>query len=115
MDARTTIVEATTCAAKHVELWWEAEHYRVTGEVMMMQAADGDPGAESETWVQRAVDTARRQGAKALELRAAITLARLRRMQGRSDEGREVLRGTYAWFTEGFETADLRSAAELMG
>jgi predicted ATPase len=74
----------------------------------------GTPQAEAETWLQRALDVARRQEAKALELRAAMSLGRLWQQQGKRDEARELLAPIYGWFTEGFDTADLQEAKALL-
>ena len=72
------------------------------------------PTAEAETCFQRAVDIARRQHAKALELRAATSLARLWQQQGQHAAARALLAPIYGWFTEGFDTADLQEASALL-
>jgi predicted ATPase len=75
------------------------------------------PGAlqgEVEAWLQRALDVARRQQAKSLELRAAMSLARLWQQQGKRTEAYELLAPVYNWFTEGFDTADLQEAKALL-
>ena len=64
--------------------------------------------------MQRALDVAHRQEAKSLELRAAMSLARLWQHQGKRDEGRQLLVEIYSWFTEGFDTADLQEAKDLL-
>jgi len=69
-------------------------------------------GAEAR--LQQALEVARRQHARSWELRAAISLARLWQRQGRRREARELLSAVYGWFTEGFETADLRAASALL-
>jgi predicted ATPase len=74
----------------------------------------GAPQAEAEAWLQRALDVARLQQAKALELRAAIHLSRLWQHQGKPDAARHLLAEIYGWFTEGFDTADLREAKALL-
>jgi predicted ATPase len=74
----------------------------------------GTPQAEAETWLQRALDVARRQEAKSLELRAAMSLACLWQQQGRRAEARDLLAPIYDWFTEGFDTADLQEAKALL-
>jgi predicted ATPase len=74
----------------------------------------GTPPAEAETWVQRALDVARRQEAKALELRAAMSLSRLWQQQGKRAEAYDLLAPIYGWFTEGFDTADLQEAKALL-
>jgi predicted ATPase len=74
----------------------------------------GTSQAEAETWLQRALDAARPQQAKSLELRAATSLARLWQQQGKRVEARELLAPIYGWFTEGFDTADLQEAKALL-
>ena len=74
----------------------------------------GTSQAEAEAWLQRALDVARRQEAKSLELRAARSLARLWQQQGKRDEARQLLGEVYGWFTEGFDTADLQEARILL-
>jgi adenylate cyclase len=74
-------------------------------------AADGQ---QAEACFHQAIETARRQSAKALELRVVMSLAHLWQRQGRSNEAREKLREIYGWFTEGFDTADLKDAASLL-
>ncbi len=69
---------------------------------------------EAERCFRGAIETARRQGAKSWELRAATGLARMLARRGRRDEGRTLLAEIYNWFTEGFDTADLKDAAELL-
>jgi class 3 adenylate cyclase/predicted ATPase len=93
---------------------WEAELYRLKGELLLMQAEVAHGRAllptEVEACFQQALAIACRQGAKSLELRAAMSLSRLWRQQGRRAEARELLASVYSWFTEGFDTADLREA-----
>jgi predicted ATPase len=91
---------------------FEAELYRVKGELILLQA----PGAVStaESAFRQAVASARRQGAKSWELRATMSLARLLEAQGKRDEARIMLGEIYGWFTEGFDTADLKSARALL-
>ena len=74
----------------------------------------GTPQAEAETWLQRALDVARHQEAKSLELRAAMSLARLWQQQDKCAEAHELLAPVYGWFTEGFDTADLQEAKALL-
>jgi predicted ATPase len=70
--------------------------------------------SEAETAMQQSIDVARRQNAKSWELRGATSLARLRRQQGRRSEVCDLLAPVYAWFTEGFDTADLKEAKTLL-
>jgi predicted ATPase len=74
----------------------------------------GTPQMEAEAWLQRALDIARRQQAKSLELRAALSLSRLWQQQGKRDEAHALLAPVYHWFTEGFDTADLQEAKGLL-
>jgi predicted ATPase len=74
----------------------------------------GTPPAEAEAWLQRALDVARRQEARSLELRAAMSLSRLWHQQGKRKEAHDLLAEVYAWFTEGFDTADLQEAKALL-
>ena len=74
----------------------------------------GHRQAEAEAWLQRALDVARRQEAKSLELRAAMSLSRLWQQQGKRQEAYDLLAPIYHWFTEGFDTADLQDARALL-
>jgi predicted ATPase len=106
------LAEAHTLVEQHDERWWEAEVCRLRGVVLLRQPET--PQAEAETWLQRALDVARRQEAKSLELRAAMSLARLWQQQGKQAEARVLLAPVYDWFTEGFDTADLQEAKVLL-
>jgi predicted ATPase len=106
------LAEAHTLVEQHEERWWEAEISRLRGVLLLRQT--GIPQDEAEAWLQRALDVARRQEAKALELRAAMSLARLWQQQGKRAEAHELLAPIYSWFTEGFETADLQEARALL-
>ena len=94
------------------ERWWEAEIYRLQGTLLSRSLPA--PPAEVETWFRRALDVARRQGARSLELRAAISLARLWREQGKHAEAHDLLAPIYNWFTEGFDAPDLKEAKALL-
>ena len=91
---------------------WEAEISRLRGVLLLRQP--GTPQAEAETWLQRALDVARRQEAKSLELRAAMSLSRLWQQQGKRQAAHGLLVEVYAWFIEGFDTADLQDAKALL-
>jgi predicted ATPase len=106
------LAEAHTLVEQHEERYWEAEVCRLRGVVLLRQP--GTPPAEAEAWVQRALDVARRQEAKSLELRAAMSLARLWQQQGKYTEAYALLAPIYGWFTEGFDTADLQEATALL-
>jgi tetratricopeptide (TPR) repeat protein len=93
------------------EIWWLPEQYRIRAELLLLA-----PGhqVEAESYLYQSLNLARSRGAKSLELRAAMSLARLLRQQGRAAEGRKLLAECYAWFTEGFHTADLQEARGLL-
>ena len=111
-DGLQALAEAHTLVEQQEERWWEAEIRRLRGVLLLRQP--GTPQAEAETWLQRALDVARRQEAKSLELRAAMSLARLWQQQGKPTEASELLAPIYGWFTEGFDTADLQEAKALL-
>jgi predicted ATPase len=111
-DGLRALVEAHTLVEQHEERWWEAEIYRLRGVLLLRQTVPQQ--AEAEAWLQRALDVARRQRAKSLEVRAAMSLARLWQQQGKRTEARELLAPVYSWFTEGFDTADLQDAKALL-
>ena len=109
-EALTALDRAEEAAAATGECHYQAELYRLRGVVL---AATGD-AAEAESWLQRAIDTARSQQAKSLELRAATSLARLWRDQDKHAQAHDLLAPIYGWFTEGFNTADLKEAKALL-
>jgi predicted ATPase len=111
-DGLQTLAEAHTLVEQHEERQWEAEIHRLRGVLLLRQP--GTPQAEAETWLQRALDVARRQEAKSLELRAAMSLARLWQQQSKQTVARALLAPVYHWFTEGFDTADLQEARALL-
>ena len=106
------LVEAHTQVEQQEERWWEAEISRLRGVLLLRQP--GTPPAEAEGWLQRALDVARRQEAKALELRAARSLAHLWQQQSKREEACALLAPVYGWFTEGFDTTDLQEAKALL-
>lgn len=105
----TTLDEALAVAAKNEDCWYEAELYRLKGELLQAEAK-----AEVEQCFWQAIEIARRQEAKSLELRAVMSLSRLRQRQGKKEEAHQMLAEIYSWFTEGFDTADLREAKALL-
>jgi class 3 adenylate cyclase/predicted ATPase len=111
-DGLQALAEAHTLVEQHEERWWEAEIHRLRGVLLLRQT--GTPQVEAETWLQRALDVARRQEAKSLELRAAMSLSRLWQQQGKRQEAYGLLAPIYHWFTEGFDTADLQDARALL-
>jgi predicted ATPase len=109
-DALAALDQAAETAAATGESHYQAELYRLRGVVLGKTGEN----AEAAGWLQRAIDTARGQQAKSLELRAATGLARLWAKQGRRAEAHDVLAPVYGWFTEGFDTADLKDAKALL-
>jgi predicted ATPase len=108
------LAEALATLAKSRVRWWEAELYQLKGELLLAQEGKRQKLAEAEACFQQALDTARRQEAKSLELRAAMSLSRLWQQQGKRAEARALLTPIYGWFTEGFDTADLQEAKALL-
>ena len=94
------------------ESWCEAEVHRTAGEIALMSPEPD--AAKAEAYFERALAVARAQQAKSWELRAATSLARLWRDQGKRDEARDLLAPVYGWFTEGFDTLDLKEAKALL-
>jgi predicted ATPase len=93
------------------ERYMEAEYHRLKGELLLMGGADA---GEVERQFLQAIDTARQQGARSLELRATVSLSRLWQAQSRKKEARQMLAGIYDWFSEGFDTVDLKEAKALL-
>ena len=89
-----------------------AEVHRIAGEIALMSPEPD--AAKAEAYLERALTVARRQQAKSWELRAAMSLARLWRDQGKPQQARELLAPVYGWFTEGFDTLDLKEAKALL-
>jgi predicted ATPase len=111
-DGLQALAEAQTLMEQQEERWWEAEVYRLRGVLLLRQT--GTPQAEAEACFQQALDVARHQEAKALELRAAMSLSRLWQQQGKRQETYDLLAPIYHWFSEGFDTADLQEAKALL-
>jgi predicted ATPase len=110
-DARGLLNRAIDKVAQWGEAFYDAETHRVMGDLELTTSLAGPSAAEA--WYRKAIEIARGQEAKLWELRAATSLSRLWRDQGRPAEAREVLGSVYHWFTEGFETADLKAAKAL--
>src|SRR5207245_2061155 len=113
--------EALTIRPKYGERYWEAELYRLKGELKLQQFkvqgskfGVANPQAEAAACFQQAIETARELSAKSWELRAATSLARLWQQQSRKKEAHQMLSEIYNWFTEGFDTADLKDAKALL-
>jgi predicted ATPase len=111
-DAWRCIGEATTAMATAKETWWEAEVHRIAGEIAW-KSPEPDV-AKAQPYFERALAIARQQQAKSFELRASMSLARLWRSQGKVQQARELLAPVYGWFTEGFDTRDLKDAKALL-
>jgi predicted ATPase len=109
LDALT---EALTIADENEDRYCEPETYRLKGQLLLKQ--NDSNVEEAENCFRRAIDLARKQSAKSLELRATMSLARLLAQQGHRDEARTMLAEIYNWFTEGFDTADLIDAKALL-
>jgi class 3 adenylate cyclase/predicted ATPase len=106
------IAEAMTAIDSTQEKWCEAEVSRIAGEISLMSP---EPNAvKAEAYFERALAVARQQQAKSWELRAAMSMARLWRDQGKPQQARELLAPVYGWFTEGFDTLDLKEAKALL-
>jgi predicted ATPase len=111
-DARRCIGEATTAVETAKEKLWEAEIHRTAGEIALLSPVPD--AAKAETYFERALAVARAQQAKSWELRAGMSMARLWGDQGKRDAARGLLAPVYGWFTEGFDTLDLKEAKALL-
>ena len=122
------LAEALTVAEKNEERMYEAELYRVKGELTLAQSKVQsleskvtdlrslipDPQGEAEAYFLKAIEIAHKQQAKSLELRATTSLTRLWQQQGKTAEAHLMLSEVYNWFTEGFDTMDLQEAKALL-
>jgi predicted ATPase len=133
-QGRHALAEARAIVDKTGERYWEAELYRLEGELTLQQANQKAKGkvqkskiphtqpptpstqaeAEAEACFLKAIEIARKQQAKSLELRAAMSLSRLWQRQGKREEAHKLLADIYGWFTEGFDTKDLQEAKALL-
>ena len=111
-EAWRCISEAIIAMETTKERWWEPEVHRTAGEITLMSPQQG--AVKAQWYYDLALRVARQQQAKSLELRAAMSLARLWRDQGKVQQARELLAPVYGWFTEGFDTRDLREAKALL-
>ena len=111
-DAWRSVGEAMTAVETAKERWCEAEIHRVAGEIALMSPEPD--AAKAEAYFERALAVARKQQAKSWELRGAMSMARLWRDQGKRHEARDLLAPVYGWFTEGFDTLDLKEAKALL-
>jgi class 3 adenylate cyclase/predicted ATPase len=114
------LAEARAAADKTGEGFWDAEMHRLHGELSLKVATTGTGRTDEERKIppeesfRKAIEIARRQQAKSLELRAVMSLSQLWKRQGKKDEARQMLAAIYAWFTEGHDTPDLREAKALL-
>jgi predicted ATPase len=111
-DAWRCIADAIEKVERSKEKWCEAEVHRIAGEIALKLRAPDTEKAEKH--FECALGVARQQQAKSWELRAAMSMARLRRDQGKREEARDLLAPVYGWFTEGFDTLDLKEAKALL-
>ena len=111
-DAWRCLSEATTMTETTKDRWSEADIDRIGGKIALMSLAPD--AAKAEAYFERALAVARQQQAKSWELRAAMSMARLWRDRGKRDEAHELLAPVYGWFTEGFDTRDLKEAKGLL-
>ena len=112
-EGLTLVAEAQAFVEKTGQRLMEAEIYRVKGELLLRQGAP-DVAIEAEACYWQAVEVARQQRAKSWELRATMSLCRLWRKRGRQKEARRMPEEIYGWFTEGFDTQDMREAKALL-
>jgi predicted ATPase len=111
-DGLRLLAEAQDVMARTDERFYEAELARLVGILQLAHSPTAQ--AEAENHMRHALDVARHQDAKSLELRAALSLSRLWQQQGKRAETRELLTPIYGWFTEGFDTTDLQEAKGLL-
>ncbi|HEX7968487.1 MAG TPA: AAA family ATPase, partial [Stellaceae bacterium] len=111
-EALAVLAEASRASDAGDERWIDAEIHRVTGDILL--ASPRPDLARAETEFCAAIAVAQQQGAKLLELRSATSLARLWREQGKSDDARALLAPIHGWFTEGFDTPDVKDAGALL-
>jgi predicted ATPase len=104
--------DAWTLANKNSERWYAAALRRLQGVLLQQQRAPDVHQAEQ--YFQQALDLARTQQARTLELQAASSLSQLWQQQGKRDDARQILAEVYAWFTEGFDTAPLQEARTIL-
>jgi predicted ATPase len=120
-EGLSVLAEALAAVDRTGGRYYEAELYRLKGELTLQQfQVQGskpkvtNPQSEAEACFLKAIEVARKQQAKSLELRAVMSLARLWRQQGKKKQARKMLAEIYNWFTEGFDTRDLQEARDLL-
>ena len=111
-EGLAALEQALALVHRSGESWWKAELHRLRGELLLQHDVAGEQ--EAETCFRQAIDIASRQQAKSLELRATTSLSRLLQRQGKREDARGMLAEIYGWFTEGFETADLKDAKTVL-
>jgi len=111
-DGLNAFTEALAAADEREDRHYEAEIHRLKGELLLKQ--NNSNASEAQSCFERAIEIARKQSAKSWELRATTSLARLLSQQGYREQARTMLADIYNWFTEGFDTADLRDAKALL-
>jgi predicted ATPase len=111
-EALNVLEEALRAANQYGDRHYEAEIHRLKGELLLRQ--DNQQTHQAEECFRRAIVIAHKQGSRSFELRATTRLARLLSTTGRREEARMVLAEIYGWFTEGFDTADLKDAKALL-
>jgi predicted ATPase len=111
-EGLSAVAEALDGVQQTGERYYEAELYRLKGELTLQRLSVTNPHAEA--CFQQAFEIARKQSAKSLELRAAMSLARLWQQQSKKAEARQLLAEIYSWFTKGFDTKDLQEAKALL-
>ena len=112
-EACRCIGDAMTAMKTTKETWQESEIHRLAGDLALMSPKPDV--AKAQEYFERALVVARQQQAKTWELRAVTSMAQLLRFQGKPDRARDLLASVYGWFTEGFETLDLKNAEALLG
>ena len=117
-EGLSLLTETLTTVEKTGERFYEAELYRLQGELTLQQSSVQGLGSsvqkEAKAYFHKAIDIAHRQQAKSLELRAVMSLSRLWQQQGKKEEAHRMLAEIYGWFTEGFDTKDLQEAKALL-
>ncbi len=111
-EGLTVLTEALAVVRKNAERFYEVELHRLKGELLL--ALSDENQYEAESCFRQAIDVARWQSAKSWELRAVMSLSRLWQKQGKREEARQMLSEIYGWFTEGFDTRDLKEAKALL-
>ena len=117
-EGLAALAEASAMRQRTGEQWYEAELYRLKGTLTLqlfnVQGSKSQVEKEAEACFLKAIEIARRQSAKSLELRAVMSLSRLLQQQGKRGEARQLLAEIYGWFTKGFDTVDLQEAKGLL-